>query len=87
MSPEPVKTEVFAELPQRLRKSGTPPERLAVWIFSHRGETLYRVQSCRSEMVTNVAYQDNELYITDSGSGCILRARVAVAGKTLFSHL
>jgi hypothetical protein len=37
--------------------------------------------------VTNVAYQGNQLYITDSGSGCILRASVPVAGKTLFSHL
>jgi gluconolactonase len=59
----------------------------AVWIFSHRGEALYRVASCKSDMVTNVAYKGNEIYITDSGSGCILRARVPVAGRTLFSHL
>jgi len=59
----------------------------AVWIFSHRGEALYRVQSCRSDMVTNVAYKGNELYITDSGSGCILRARVPTPGRTLYSHL
>ncbi len=57
-----------------------------VWIFSHRGEALYRVASCKSDMVTNVAYQGNEIYITDSGSGCILRARVPTAGRTLFSH-
>jgi gluconolactonase len=59
----------------------------AVWIFSHRGEPLYRVQSCASDMVTNVAYQGNTVYITDSGSGCILRAKVPVGGGTLFSHL
>lgn len=59
----------------------------AVWIFSHRGEALYRVASCKSDMVTNVAYQGNEIYITDSGSGCILRAKVPTAGRTLFSHL
>jgi gluconolactonase len=59
----------------------------AVWIFSHRGEALYRVASCKSDMVTNVAYQGNEIYITDSGSGCILRARVPTPGRTLFSHL
>lgn len=58
-----------------------------VWIFSHRGEPLYRVTGCRSDRLTNVAYQGNELYITDSGSGCILRATVPVAGKVLFSHL
>ena len=59
----------------------------AVWIFSHRGEALYRVASCKSDMVTNVAYQGNEIYITDSGSGCILRARVPTPGRALFSHL
>ena len=59
----------------------------AVWIFSHRGETLCRVNSCRSDAVTNMAYQGNELYITDSGSGCILRAKVPTPGRTLFSHL
>ena len=58
-----------------------------VWIFSHRGEALARVQSCRSDMVTNVAYQGNAVYITDSGSGCILRAQVPTPGRTLFSHL
>lgn len=58
-----------------------------VWIFSHRGEPLCRVQSCRSDMVTNVAYQGSTIYITDSGSGCILRARVPTPGRTLFSHL
>jgi gluconolactonase len=59
----------------------------AVWIFSHRGEALYRVNSCKSDMVTNVAYKGNEVYITDSGSGCILRAKLPTPGRTLFSHL
>jgi gluconolactonase len=63
------------------------PDMGAVWIFSHRGEPLYRVQSCASDMVTNVAYQGNTVYITDSGSGCILRAKVPVSGRALFSHL
>jgi gluconolactonase len=58
----------------------------AVWIYGHRGELLYRVESCASDMVTNVAYKGNELYITDSGSGSILRARVPVPGRVLFSH-
>ncbi len=58
-----------------------------VWIFDERGEPQYRVQGCRSELVTNVAYRGNELYITDSGSGCILRAKVPVAGRPLYSHL
>ncbi len=59
----------------------------AVWIFSHRGEPLCRVQSCASDFITNVAYQGNTVYLTDSGSGSILRAKVPVAGRTLFSHL
>jgi hypothetical protein len=145
VKPELIQSEVFAEVPARLRKSGTPPERLAagksatpagsflegpaferarnlvrmgvylqlsggrgpdglaadetgglavahpdmgaVWIFSHRGEPLYRVNSCRSDLVTNVAYLGNEIYITDSGSGCVLRAKVPTRGRTLFSHL
>jgi hypothetical protein len=63
VSPELIRTEVFAELPKSLRKSGTPPERLAA------------------------GKSGNDLYITDSGEGCILRARVPIAGKSLFSHL
>jgi gluconolactonase len=63
------------------------PEMGAVWIFSHRGEALYRVQSCASDVITNVAYQRDTVYITDSGSGCILRAKVPVTGRALFSHL
>ena len=63
------------------------PDMGAVWIFSHRGEPLYRVTSCKSDLVTNVAYQGNEIYITDSGSGCILRAKVPTPGRKLFSHL
>jgi gluconolactonase len=66
------------------------PDMGAVWIFNHRGEPLYRVQSCNSDVVTNLAYGGPDrktLYITDAGSGCILRARVPVAGRVLYSHL
>jgi hypothetical protein len=38
-------------------------------------------------LVTNVAYKGGEIYITDSGSGCILRAKVPTAGRPLYSHL
>jgi gluconolactonase len=62
------------------------PDMGAVWIFSPRGEPLYRVQSCASDMVTNIAYQGDTLYITDSGSGSILKARVLTPGRALFSH-
>ncbi|MDO8596895.1 MAG: SMP-30/gluconolactonase/LRE family protein [Sulfuricaulis sp.] len=62
----------------------------AAWIFSHRGEPLYRVQSCRGDTVTNVAFGGPDrrtLYITEAASGSILTARVPTAGRVLFSHL
>jgi gluconolactonase len=61
-----------------------------LWVFSPKGEPLYRVQSCRGEANTNVAYggPDNKsLYITESESGSILMARMPVAGRKMFSHL
>jgi gluconolactonase len=66
------------------------PDMGAVWIFNRRGEPLYRVQSPRSEVVTNVAYGGPDrrtLYIVDSEAGCILAARVPVPGRPLYSHL
>ena len=66
------------------------PDMGAVWIFSHRGEPLYRVQSCASDVVTNVCFGGagrRTLFITDSGSGSILTAQVPTPGRVLFSHL
>jgi gluconolactonase len=63
------------------------PDMGAVWLFNHRGEPMYRVQSCRSDVVTNVAYQGHTLYITDSADGCVLKANVPPSGRVLFSHL
>lgn len=61
----------------------------SVWVFSKRGEPLYRVNSCGSDLVTNVAFGGDDmktLYITDSGSGQVLRARLPVAGRPMHSH-
>lgn len=61
----------------------------AVWVFNKRGEPLYRVNSCGSALVTNVAFGGEDmktLYITDSGAGQVLRARLPVAGRTMHSH-
>ncbi len=66
------------------------PDMGAVWVFSHRGEPLYRVQSCASDLVTNVCFGGADrrtLFITDSGSGSILTAQVPTPGRVLFSHL
>jgi gluconolactonase len=66
------------------------PDMGAVWIFNHRGEPLYRVQSRGSDTVTNAAYGGPDrktLYVTDSGMGLILAARVTTPGRVLYSHL
>ena len=60
-----------------------------VWLYSKRGVPLYTVKSCAGEMTTNVAYggpENRTLYITDSSSGCILAAKMPVAGKPMYSH-
>jgi gluconolactonase len=62
----------------------------AVWLFDRRGEPRLRIQSPRSDVVTNCAYggpDRSTLYIVDSEAGCILTARVPTPGRTLFSHL
>ena len=62
----------------------------AVWVCSRRGEPLYRVESCGSDLLTNIAFGGPDLktlYITDSGAGQILRAQLPVAGRPLHSQL
>jgi len=63
----------------------------AVWLFTESGEPLYRIQSmCARPHVTNVAYggtDNRDLFITDSGNGCVLKARVPIPGRVLYSHL
>ena len=61
-----------------------------VWLFDRRGVPIYRVNSCRGPMVTNLAYggpDGKSLYMTESRSGTILRAEMPVAGRTMFSHM
>jgi gluconolactonase len=61
----------------------------SVWIFSRLGEPLWRVRSCLGLTTTNVAYGGADkkcLYITESESGCVLVARVPVAGCPMISH-
>jgi len=60
-----------------------------VWVFDARGEPVYRVRSCAENHTTNVAYggADNRtLFITESGSGSILKARLDIPGKPMYSH-
>jgi gluconolactonase len=60
-----------------------------VWLFSHLGEPLARIQSCAGLATTNLAYggpDGKTLYITESETGTVLQARLDVAGRPLFSH-
>jgi gluconolactonase len=61
----------------------------AVWVVDRVGEPVYRVRSCADLMTTNAAFGGPEgktLFITESGSGSILKADLDVAGKPMFSH-
>jgi gluconolactonase len=60
-----------------------------VWVFSPHGEPLYRVNSCRGRLTTNIAYGGpgrRTMFITESETGSILKAEMPVAGKPMFSH-
>lgn len=59
-----------------------------VWGYSRHGELVYRIESCGSDEVTNLAFggpDHRTLYITDA-DGEILTARLPVAGHALYSH-
>jgi len=65
------------------------PDMGAVWVFNHRGEPLYRIQSPKSEVVTNMAFGGPErktLFIVDSEAGCVLTAKLPTAGRRMYSH-
>ena len=61
----------------------------AVWIFDRKGQPLFRVNSCGSDLITNIAFggPDNKtLFITDSGAGIIQKATIPIAGRLMYSH-
>jgi gluconolactonase len=60
-----------------------------VWLFNSKGMPLYRVQSCKGNMITNVAYGGDErryLYMTESQTGTVLRAEMPTPGRAMYSH-
>ena len=60
-----------------------------VWVFTHIGEPLYRVQSCAGLMTTNLAYGgpgNTSIYITESETGSVLKATLPVPGRPMYSH-
>jgi gluconolactonase len=59
------------------------------WIFDRRGVPSLFVKSVAGDFTTNVAFggaDRRDLYIVESATGSILRARVPVPGRRLFSH-
>lgn len=57
-----------------------------VWVVSATGEPVYRVESCEGVHTTNVAFGGDDgrtLFITESGSGCVLQAELDVPGKPM----
>jgi gluconolactonase len=61
-----------------------------VWVFSKLGEPVYRIRSATGLTTTNLAFGGEDgrtIFITESETGTILKADLAVPGNTLFSHL
>lgn len=59
-----------------------------VWVFNRIGLPIYRIETCATDKLTNVAYggpDRKDLYILD-GNGSILVARMPVAGMKMYSH-
>ncbi len=58
-----------------------------VWVVDRLGEPVYRVRSCAGLHTTNAAFggpDGRSLFITESGTGSILRAELDVPGKPMF---
>ena len=65
----------------------------SVWLVDPQGEPVARVKGPAGCFITNLAFgydaegKANEwLYMTDSNSGAVLRAKMHVRGRTLVSH-
>jgi gluconolactonase len=59
------------------------------WLFGRQGRPLAFIRSCSGDFTTNVAYggPDNAfLYLVESSSGSVLRARLPVPGRPMYSH-
>ncbi|MFT8247111.1 SMP-30/gluconolactonase/LRE family protein [Roseomonas sp. BN140053] len=60
-----------------------------VWLFSPEGEPRLRIRSCSGKAVTNIAYggpDRRDLFILEASSGSVMRARMEVPGRALYSH-
>ena len=60
-----------------------------VWLFSALGEPIRRIRTPQGILATNCAFggpDGRTLYVTESQSGTVLKARLDVPGQRLFSH-
>jgi len=61
-----------------------------VWVFSPDAQPLYRIGAASAgRATTNLAFGGGEaksVFITESGTGTILRAEMDVAGEPMFAH-
>ena len=60
-----------------------------VWVFDRRGIPILRVQSCKGDFITNMAFgwpDRRTLYMTESSTGSVLMARMPIAGRVMYSH-
>ncbi|POR48319.1 gluconolactonase [Bosea psychrotolerans] len=61
----------------------------SIWRLSRTAEPQLRIRSCAGISTTNLAFggsDGHDLFITESQTGSILRARLDVAGTPMFSH-
>ena len=61
-----------------------------VWGFSKTGEPRYRLKSSTGMTTTNLAFggeKNSEIFVTESDTGNILKVRVGIPGKLMYSHL
>jgi gluconolactonase len=62
----------------------------SIWLFSAQGEPIRRIRSSAGRHTTNMAYGGagrRDLYITESETGTILKARLDTPGRLMFSHM
>jgi len=63
---------------------------MAVWRFDRLGQPTHRIDPCTGLFCTNVAFggpANKVLFITESESGCVLRAELPFAGRVMYYHM
>lgn len=61
----------------------------SVWVFDRFGEPVHRIRSPAGRLTTNVAFGGEDgrtLFITEGEQGVVLRARLDIPGKPMYSH-